>query len=86
MTMYIVAYSDGSSEDWREYLVFVTQDKDKAEKYIESANNILEKWRSFYLEKSIEEQEGDYENLVFTERSCKLQDINSFYIMEIESR
>lgn len=86
MTMYIVAYSDGSSEDWREYLVFVTQDKDKAEKYIESANNILEKWRSFYLEKSIEEQVMDYEKLVFTERSCKLQDINSFYIMEIESR
>jgi len=84
--MYIVAYSDGSSEDWREYLVFVTQDKDKAEKYIESANNILEKWRSFYLEKSIEEQVMDYEKLVFTERSCKLQDINSFYIMEIEAR
>lgn len=86
MIMYIVAYSNGSSEDWREYLVFVTQDKDKAEKYIESANNILEKWRSFYLEKSIEEQVMDYEKLVFTERSCKLQDINSFYIMEIESR
>lgn len=84
--MYIVAYSDGSYEEWREYLVFVTQDKDKAEKYIERANNILEKWRSFYLQKSVEEQEQDYEKLVFTERSCKLQDINCFYIMEIESR
>jgi len=84
--MYIVAYSEGSYEEWRECLVFVTQDKEKAEKYIERANNILSKWRSFYSEKAIEEQEKDYEEWIFSEKSFRLDDINSFYIMEIESR
>jgi len=86
MKMYIVAYSSGSYEDWREHLIFATQDKEMAEKYIEKANSILTKWLSFYLGKATEEYEKEIEEWVFMRRYSCLEDINSFYIMEIEIR
>jgi hypothetical protein len=86
MKMYIVAYSSGSYEEWREHLIFVTQDKGKAEKYIEKANNLLVKCIEFYNQKSNEEIKADLDKWTFTSRSMDFNHVNSFYITEIEVR
>jgi hypothetical protein len=86
MKMYIVAYSSGSYEDWREHLIFVTQDKEKAEKYIEKANNLLVKCKEFYDKKSSEELDANLVEFFFTSRSMDFNHVNRFYIKEIEVR
>jgi len=84
--MVLVSYSRGSYEDYREIHLFVTDDKEKAEKYIQKANAILEKWSLFYEEKSTDEANGDYEQYTFTPRYVQLDEINGFFTKEIESR
>ena len=84
--MILVSYSRGSDEDYQEIHLFVTDDKEKAEKYIEKANAILEKWQMFYEEKSTGEANGDYEQYTFTPRYVQLEEINGFFTEEIEVR
>ena len=84
--MYIVSYSSGSYEDWSEHLIFATHNEEKADKYIEKASNILEKWCEFLKEKSDKEAENDFDTYIFTPRYCQLEEINGFYKQEIEVR
>jgi hypothetical protein len=84
MKIFIVTYSSDSYEDWREYLVFATQDRGKAEKYIEKANGIIERWRPFFREKVL--SESDFEYSTFVTRHNQLEEINCFYIQEVELR
>jgi hypothetical protein len=86
MRIFIVAYSSGSYDDYREQIVFATKDEELADKYIEKANAILKKWLPFLLEKSNNEVENDFESYVFTPRYYQFNEINAFYIQEIELR
>lgn len=86
MKIFIVTYNSGSYEEYREYLVFATQDKGKAEKYIEKANGIIERWMPFLKEKCDIEAESDFETYIFTPRYYQFEEINCFYIQEVELR
>ena len=86
MKMYIVSYSSGSDEDWREYLIFATHDEEKADKYIEKANNMLEKWCRFLEEKLDNELAKELDIYPLNPRYEQLEEINGFYKQEIEVR
>jgi len=46
--MYAVQYSTGSYEDHDVHLVFVTDNKSKATKYVTKFNSILKRWSKHY--------------------------------------
>ena len=46
--IYIVMYSEGSYDDYRENIVFATENKNTASKYVRKFNRILKKWKKHY--------------------------------------
>ena len=46
--MYVVKYSKGDYDDYREIIVFVTDRKTTATKYVTKFNKMLKKWREYY--------------------------------------
>jgi len=46
--IYIVKYSEGSYEDYRENIIFATINKSTATKYVTRYNKILKKWKEYY--------------------------------------
>ena len=47
---YVVLHGTGVYEDYYERTVFITFDKDKAEKYVAKFNSLLKKLREFYID------------------------------------
>jgi hypothetical protein len=54
--MYLVKYSTGSYEDYHQVVLFVTHSKDKADKYVEKFNRILNYWKD--IVQSCEDENG----------------------------
>ena len=101
-TAYIVKYSTGSYDDYYEGTMFVTFDKNVAEKYIKRFSIMVENYKDFY--KTLEEH--DYPELLLEEdyvdsrnyyslpekcneywsRWWQLNEFNKCYIEEIEIR
>jgi Fe-S oxidoreductase len=84
--MYIVKYSGGEWDDYYTSDIFVTSNKEVAEKYVEKFNNILKKWKEYYSQFA-----GDYgsikeEYIEMYDRFYSLKGINKCYFKEIEIR
>ena len=45
---YLVSYCGGSYDDYYTSVIFVTDDKKKATKYVTKFNKILKKWKKHY--------------------------------------
>ena len=89
--MYIVLYSSGEYDDWFEHKIFVTKKKSVAINYVYRFNNILKKWRQYYMQCEEVDEHGDiwikneYRDSHF-DRWNKLRGINRCYWEEIELR
>lgn len=85
--MYIVKYSKGEYEDYREINIFVTENKQDAIYYCNRFNSILRKWKDYYNELfsgyDYLEEDVRYE---FHHRWYILNEINSCEYKEIEVR
>ena len=53
---YIVYYSSGEYDDYKEVCIFVTESKNKAVRYAQKFNRILKKWKLYFanFEKTLE--------------------------------
>jgi|694.fasta_scaffold116882_7 hypothetical protein len=82
--MYIVLYSTGSYDDYCKVPVFVTDDKEKADKYVEKFNRIYDKWSTYYSENRDEPfinlEHSVIENIFY------FSDLGKAFINEIEFR
>lgn len=56
---YVVQYQGGEIDDYFNVIIFVTNGKDKAKKYVERFNSSLEKWKDYYSQYE-EERESEY--------------------------
>ena len=75
--MYIVKYSIGSYDDWREVDLFVTEYGEFALEYAAKFNTMLKKWKDFYG--------NDYKDH-FNGRMNYLNSIDKAYIQTIQTR
>jgi len=85
--MYLVTYSLGSYEDYHEHDIFVTKSEEKAQKYIEKFNRILEKWKDYYNKayREIRVISNKKEERI-SDRYFQLHDITGAYYEPIEVR
>lgn len=83
--MYVVKYSTGSWEDYVVKNVFVTFDKDVAERYVAKFEATLQKLKSYYCQfTDIHNQDENY--YIKWNRSVDLQEINRCWYEEIQLR
>lgn len=78
---YVVLHGTGVYEDYYERTIFITLDKDKAEKYVAKFNRIFKKLREFYVDGYLNywyEGQGDPNSFYATgtaeDRYCLLYD------------
>ena len=87
--IYIVSYSTGSYEDYKEIIIFATTKKSKATKYVTRFNQILKKWKDYYSQYETREHGivwlKDIYNKWF-ERWYSLTKVNRCYWEKIEIR
>lgn len=88
--MYIVRYCGGSYDDWYEVIVFVTNKKSVATKYVTKFNKTLKKWKKHYkqyetIKLGITCLKDEYIDQNF-DRWDKLQNITECYWNEIDFR
>lgn len=89
-TIYLIKYSVGSYEDYKEITVFATAVKKVATKYVTKANKILKKWKDYYSQfednrigiKWIKEEYIEK----YYNRWSSIKAVNRFYWEEIEVR
>lgn len=80
--MYLVQYSRGSFDDYCVTHIFVTDNKEMAERYVEKFNRIIQKAKEFYVRIY---NDFDLENDQW-DRYFMYYDINEAFIQEIEVR
>lgn len=90
MKMYIVRYSEGKNDDWRENDLFVTFKKSTATKYVTKFNKTLKKWKEHYKryegnEFGIDCIKDEHIDQHF-DRWESLNNINNCYCNEVELR
>ena len=87
---YIVYYSSGEYDDYKEVCIFVTESKNKAVRYAQKFNRILKKWKLYFanFEKNIGISWYDHEKHGFTHynRWYQIKGINGCRVNEIERR
>lgn len=86
--MYIVQYSSGSYEDYREYNVFITKSKKVAENYVKKFKALIVKVEQYYnymFEKYGQYTDEFYEH-VCLDRKYTFQDFNNVWFNEIDVR
>lgn len=79
--IYIVSGSEGIYDEYFEYSIFATFDKEKAEKYVEKYNRILDKARDFYT--PVNDIEMNHHQF---DRYLLVEDTNHATIEELEVR
>lgn len=86
--MYIVKYSSGSWDDYGVTNVFVTEDLEKAEKWVNKFNARVEYWKEILKQYYDEDGYLDekYWSTPFAKRYWKIRDTNEAFIEEIELR
>jgi hypothetical protein len=85
--MYIVKYSGGEWGDYYQVNIFVTADKELAERYVEKFNSILKKWKDYFSQ--FKDEYGfsiKDEYLEHSDRYYAITKINKCYYDEIEFR
>jgi len=85
-SMHLVKYSAGYLDDYHELEVFVTFDKELAERYVEKFNTLLAKLKEHC--KRFENENGwiKDEYMDVFDRWHKIKDVNNCYITAIEIR
>lgn len=88
---YAVQYQGGEIDDYFNIIIFVTNSKDKAKKYVEKFNSSLEKWKEYYSQYEEERELGyrwikDKYLYKYFDRWYKINNINECYFKEIELR
>jgi hypothetical protein len=85
--MYLVQYSTGDWADHVSHYVFVTEDEEKAKKFVAKFNDLVSKWSDYYnsldLSNATEEKKR---NSNVWQRRRDFNDINNAFYTEIELR
>jgi hypothetical protein len=88
--MYIVKYSKGEYEYYKEHCIFVTSNKSKATRYVTKFNRIHKKYKEYYSrfeEKKLGTMSWIKDGyLEYFDRWIAVREINKCYIEEIEVR
>lgn len=87
--IYVVKMCGGSYEDYYETNIFVTFNKNTAEKYIKKFNSILKKWKDYYRQYTDKEHGFEFikdEHIRYFDRWNKLKNIFEVYYEKIELR
>lgn len=85
--IYIVSYSTGEYEDYREHNIFATFDKKEAFKYVKRFNSLIDKWYNHYSQYN-----GDYRWIKdefadkYFPRWYMLHELNDCFYKEIKVR
>jgi len=88
---YVVQYLGGEIDDYFKIIIFVTNSKDKAKKYVEKFNSSLEKWKDYYSQYEEERELGyrwikdEYVSKYFN-RWFEINNIDECYFEEIDLR
>lgn len=88
---YVVQYRGGGKDDYFNIIIFTTNSKDKAKKYVEKFNSILKRWKDHYSQYEDEIELGyrwikdKYFNKYFN-RWYEINNIDKCYFEEIELR
>lgn len=88
--MYLVKYCGGSYDDYYSTVIFATNNKKLATKYITKFNSILKKWKNYYSQFEDKKDvfnwiKEEYVNQHFN-RWNSLRDISKCYYEEIKVR
>jgi len=86
--MYLVKYSTGSYEDYHQNNLFVTADKEVADKYVEKFNRILDNWLDYMTLFDNEHGYRDDEKCTtaISQRYYDVIETNGAFVEEIEVR
>ena len=88
--MYIVNYTSGSWDDFHRGNLFVTEDKELAEAYVEKANTLLEKIKEYYreIDEKLEDDEDPMRDIYIRQwaKYHTLGEVNAVAYEEIELR
>lgn len=88
--MYVVKYCGGDHEDYYEKVIFVTDKKSTATKYVTKFNRILKKWKEYYRQYTENEYGFEWikERYVdqYYRRWYSLRNITRCYWEEVEIR
>ena len=68
--IFLVRCSYGSYDDYLEKVIFVTENKSKAVKYVRKYNAILKKWKEYY---------SQYEEPLYTYKWIKKEFVNQYF-------
>lgn len=88
---YVVQYLGGEIDDYFKIIIFVTNSKDKAKKYVEKFNSSLEKWKDYYSQYEEGRELGyrwikdEYVSKYFN-RWFEINNIDECYFEEIDLR
>lgn len=84
--MYMVKYSKGAYEDFEEITIFVTNSKEKADAYAVRFNTLLDELIYHYKKMYKFNDDDIYESDYYGTKLCKVMDINSCFVEEVEFR
>lgn len=88
--IYIVSYSTGAYEDYREIILFSTTKKSTATKYVTKFNKLVDKWYKYYsqYEQNCSGHRWIKQEYIekYFNRWYKLKEINKAFYQEIEIR
>lgn len=85
--IYLCKYSSGSYDDYGEWDVFATFDKDKAQKWVDKFNTKLEKWKEYMIsQRDPDDFGGDWPKFPLRRKYWKIIETNEAFIEEIEIR
>lgn len=83
--MYLVQYSTGDWVDHCAHEVFVTEDEEKAKKFVLKFNDLVSKWSDYYSSLDLSNVPEERNSIVW-ERRRMFEDINNAFYTEIEIR
>ena len=83
--MYLVQYSTGDWADHLSHYVFVTEDEEKAKKFVAKFNDLVSKWSDYYNSLDLSNVPEEKNSNVW-QRRRKFDDINNAFYTEIEVR
>lgn len=83
--IYLCKYSSGSYDDYGEWDVFATFDKDKAQKWVDKFNTKLEKWKE-YMHSHRPDYLEEWDYFPVCDRYWQIVEMNEAFIEEIEIR
>lgn len=86
--MYLVKYSSGLWDDWQTFCLFVTHDKDIAERYVKKMNRIGKKLSAYYEDLYWQDETKFTEDrlVIISDKRDKWGQFDNCFIVPVEVR